>query len=116
MRGRRSTRGQLRSTLRKPFRSLDLSEHLQLCFLGFVRRIEGRLTHTATTYVYVCLIDFQSGGPYYDVLLGRLDGLVANQSGADNGLPSPFEPVDSIIQKFAAVGLNTTDVVVLSGN
>lgn len=41
---------------------------------------------------------------------------MANQSGADNGLPSPFEPVDSIIQKFAAVGLNTTDVVVLSGN
>lgn len=56
-----------------------------------------------------------SGGPYYNVLLGRKDGLVANQSGADNGLPSPFEPIDSIIQKFGAVGLNTTDVVVLSG-
>ncbi|TVU31234.1 hypothetical protein EJB05_22914, partial [Eragrostis curvula] len=56
-----------------------------------------------------------SGGPYYDVLLGRRDGLVANQSGADNGLPSPFEPIDSIIQKFSDVGLNTTDVVVLSG-
>jgi len=40
---------------------------------------------------------------------------VANQSGADNGLPAPFEPIDSIIQKFNAVGLNTTDVVVLSG-
>lgn len=56
-----------------------------------------------------------SGGPYYDVLLGRKDGLVANQSGADSGLPSPFEPIDSIIHKFDAVGLNTTDVVVLSG-
>ncbi|XP_062205629.1 peroxidase N-like [Phragmites australis] len=56
-----------------------------------------------------------SGGPYYDVLLGRRDGLVANQSGANNGLPSPFEPINSIIQKFNAVGLNTTDVVVLSG-
>ncbi|XP_062200954.1 peroxidase N-like [Phragmites australis] len=56
-----------------------------------------------------------SGGPYYDVLLGRRDGLVANQSGANNSLPSPFEPIDSIIQKFNAVGLNTTDVVVLSG-
>jgi peroxidase len=40
---------------------------------------------------------------------------VANHSGADNGLPSPFEPIDSIIQKFDDVGLNTTDVVVLSG-
>uniref|UniRef100_A0A804LZ93 Peroxidase n=1 Tax=Zea mays TaxID=4577 RepID=A0A804LZ93_MAIZE len=56
-----------------------------------------------------------SGGPYYDVLLGRRDGLVANQSGANSGLPSPFEPIDSIIHKFAAVDLNTTDVVVLSG-
>jgi len=56
-----------------------------------------------------------SGGPYYNVLLGRKDGLVANHSGADNGLPSPFEPIDSIIQKFDDVGLNTTDVVVLSG-
>lgn len=56
-----------------------------------------------------------SGGPYYDVLLGRRDGLVANQQGADNGLPSPFEPISSIVQKFADVGLDTTDVVVLSG-
>ncbi|KAG8088035.1 hypothetical protein GUJ93_ZPchr0010g9578 [Zizania palustris] len=56
-----------------------------------------------------------SGGPYYDVLLGRRDGLVANQSGADNGLPAPFEPINSIISKFRDVGLDTTDVVVLSG-
>ncbi|KAI5022173.1 hypothetical protein ZWY2020_058903 [Hordeum vulgare] len=56
-----------------------------------------------------------SGGPYYDVLLGRRDGLKANQSGADNGLPSPFEPISSIVQKFADVGLDTKDVVVLSG-
>lgn len=41
---------------------------------------------------------------------------MANQSGANNGLPSPFEPIDKIIQKFGDVGLNTTDVVVLSGN
>jgi uncharacterized protein YciW len=40
---------------------------------------------------------------------------VANQAGADNGLPSPFEPISSIVQKFADVGLDTTDVVVLSG-
>jgi len=56
-----------------------------------------------------------SGGPNWSVLLGRRDGLVANQSGADNGLPSPFDPIDTIISKFNAVGLNTTDVVVLSG-
>ncbi|XXG51335.1 hypothetical protein AAC387_Pa02g5133 [Persea americana] len=56
-----------------------------------------------------------SGGPTWKVLLGRRDGLVANQSGANNSLPSPFESVDQIIQKFAAVGLNITDVVSLSG-
>lgn len=48
------------------------------------------------------------------VALGRKDGLVANQSSANN-LPSPFEPLDSIIAKFQAVGLNITDVVALSG-
>ncbi|RWR79529.1 peroxidase N [Cinnamomum micranthum f. kanehirae] len=56
-----------------------------------------------------------SGGPTWKVLLGRRDGLVANQTGANNALPTPFESVDQIIVKFAAVGLNTTDVVALSG-
>ncbi|THU64304.1 hypothetical protein C4D60_Mb01t25040 [Musa balbisiana] len=37
----------------------------------------------------------------------------ANQTGADD-LPSPFDSIDTIIDKFVAVGLNTTDVVSLS--
>ncbi|VVB17058.1 unnamed protein product [Arabis nemorensis] len=57
---------------------------------------------------------FLSGGPQWRVALGRKDGLVANQSSANN-LPSPFEPLDAIIAKFLAVGLNVTDVVSLSG-
>ncbi|KAK2972920.1 hypothetical protein RJ640_015635, partial [Escallonia rubra] len=56
-----------------------------------------------------------SGGPTWKVLLGRRDGLVANQSGANSGLPSPFESLDVITAKFVAVGLNLTDVVSLSG-
>ncbi|XP_062213801.1 peroxidase N-like [Phragmites australis] len=56
-----------------------------------------------------------SGGPDYDVLLGRRDGLVANQSGADSNLPQPIDRINEIIKKFKDVGLNTTDVVVLSG-
>ncbi|XP_038901470.1 peroxidase N [Benincasa hispida] len=56
-----------------------------------------------------------SGGPSWKVLLGRRDGLVANKTGADQGLPSPFESLDDIINKFVAVGLNITDVVALSG-
>ncbi|URD74805.1 peroxidase [Musa troglodytarum] len=66
------------------------------------------LTIAARDSVYL------SGGPYWSVLLGRRDGLVANQTGANN-LPSPFDSIDTIIGKFAAVGLNTTDVVSLSG-
>ncbi|XP_042400318.1 peroxidase N-like [Zingiber officinale] len=56
-----------------------------------------------------------SGGPSWRVLLGRRDGLVANQTGANANLPSPFDSISAIISKFAAVGLNTTDVVALSG-
>lgn len=48
-------------------------------------------------------------------MLGRRDGLVANQTGANNGLPSPFDTLPTIISKFAIVGLNVTDVVSLSG-
>ncbi|KAJ6325905.1 hypothetical protein OIU78_013071 [Salix suchowensis] len=43
-----------------------------------------------------------SGGKSWRVLLGRRDGLVANQTGANARLPSPFEDVDTIINKFAA--------------
>lgn len=58
----------------------------------------------------------QSGGPTWKVLLGRRDGLVANQTGANSNLPSPFDSINTIISKFAAVELNTTDVVALSGS
>ncbi|WOL02616.1 hypothetical protein Cni_G11335 [Canna indica] len=56
-----------------------------------------------------------SGGPSWRVLLGRRDGLAANQTGANINLPAPFDPIDTIKQKFEAVGLDNTDVVALSG-
>ncbi|KAD5961611.1 hypothetical protein R6Q59_014735 [Mikania micrantha] len=56
-----------------------------------------------------------SGGTSWPVLLGRRDGLVANQTGANLMLPAPFESVGNITRKFEAVGLNLTDVVSLSG-
>ncbi|XP_015068983.1 peroxidase N-like [Solanum pennellii] len=56
-----------------------------------------------------------SGGPFWKVLLGRRDGLAANFSGSSNGLPAPFDPLNTIISKFQDVGLNLTDVVSLSG-
>ncbi|XP_024983033.1 peroxidase N-like [Cynara cardunculus var. scolymus] len=56
-----------------------------------------------------------SGAPSWKVLLGRRDGLVANQTGANTNLPGPNESIGIIAAKFAAVGLNLTDVVSLSG-
>ena len=49
----------------------------------------------------------QSGGPTWNVLLGRRDSLTANQSGANSSIPSPFEGLSNITSKFSAVGLNT---------
>ncbi|PIA53334.1 hypothetical protein AQUCO_00900126v1 [Aquilegia coerulea] len=56
-----------------------------------------------------------SGGPSWKVLLGRRDGKVSNQTTANSALTTPFETVDQLTAKFAAVGLDTTDLVSLSG-
>ncbi|BAT96462.1 Peroxidase 53 [Vigna angularis] len=56
-----------------------------------------------------------SEGPSWTVLLGRRDSLTANQAGANTSLPSPFESLANITSKFSAVGLDTTDLVALSG-
>ncbi|KAJ0096664.1 hypothetical protein Patl1_28756 [Pistacia atlantica] len=66
------------------------------------------LTLAAREAVYVV------GGPYWALPLGRRDGLTANETEA-NELPSPFEPLDNIIRKFSAKGLDLRDTVVLSG-
>ena len=63
----------------------------------------------------ICFFFLQAGGPSWSVLLGRRDGLVANQSGANNSIPTPFESLANITAKFAAVGLNPNDLVALSG-
>ncbi|XAR70042.1 Peroxidase [Bertholletia excelsa] len=56
-----------------------------------------------------------AGGPSWTVLVGRRDSKTANQSLANTAIPSPFENLTSIINKFNAVGLNVNDVVALSG-
>lgn len=48
-------------------------------------------------------------------MLGRRDGSVTNKIAANVFIPTPSESVNQIIAKFVAVGLNTTDVVALSG-
>jgi peroxidase len=56
-----------------------------------------------------------AGGPSWTVLLGRRDSLTANLAGANSSIPSPIESLSNITFKFSAVGLNTNDLVALSG-
>ncbi|XP_058079111.1 peroxidase A2-like [Magnolia sinica] len=56
-----------------------------------------------------------SGGPSWNVLLGRRDSTTANFNLANTALPAPFENLTILIAKFAAQGLDTTDLVALSG-
>ncbi|XP_025605720.1 peroxidase N isoform X2 [Arachis hypogaea] len=56
-----------------------------------------------------------SGGPFWNVLLGRRDGTISNGTLASQVLPTPFDPLNTIISKFTNAGLNLTDVVALSG-
>ncbi|XP_022153868.1 peroxidase 2-like [Momordica charantia] len=56
-----------------------------------------------------------AGGPCWEVQLGRRDRRTANLQGANTSLPSPFENVTQLKQKFRRVGLDSTDLVALSG-
>ncbi|GLT71783.1 hypothetical protein SLA2020_437780 [Shorea laevis] len=56
-----------------------------------------------------------AGGPSWDVFLGRRDGTTANRTGANSNLPGPTLALDVLKQMFLDVGLNTTDLVALSG-
>ncbi|KAM3740899.1 hypothetical protein ACB098_08G134400 [Castanea mollissima] len=56
-----------------------------------------------------------AGGPTWEVQLGRRDSKSANQAGANTSIPSPFESLSNITAKFTAVGLDSTDLVALSG-
>jgi peroxidase len=57
----------------------------------------------------------QADGPNWKVPLGRRDGLTANQSLANTALPAPFHPLETLKKKFSDQGLDTTDLVALSG-
>uniref|UniRef100_A0A7N0VDY9 Peroxidase n=1 Tax=Kalanchoe fedtschenkoi TaxID=63787 RepID=A0A7N0VDY9_KALFE len=55
-----------------------------------------------------------SGGTSWEVPLGRRDGKTASEKAADEQLPPPTESLTTIYRRFAAKGLNATDLVVLS--
>ncbi|GAB2276582.1 Peroxidase 63 [Dionaea muscipula] len=55
------------------------------------------------------------GGPYYPVLLGRLDSRVSKSSSVDGNLPVPSMTADQIIGIFARNGFSVQEMVALSG-
>ncbi|KAK4839346.1 hypothetical protein QYF36_021222 [Acer negundo] len=55
------------------------------------------------------------GGPNWQVQLGRRDSTTANRAGADANLPLANDGFDVVQQKFADQGLDSIDLVALSG-
>ena len=58
---------------------------------------------------------FQSGGPAWEVQMGRKDGMTASKEAANNNIPAPHSTVDVLLAKFENVGLTLKDMVALSG-
>lgn len=57
-----------------------------------------------------------TGGPSWDVPLGRRDSLGASISGSNNNIPAPNNTFQTILTKFKLKGLNIVDLVALSGS
>jgi peroxidase len=56
-----------------------------------------------------------SGGPFFDVPLGRLDSFAPASSALVGTLPAPFFDVPTLIEAFGNRSLDTADLVALSG-
>ncbi|XP_043723696.1 peroxidase P7-like [Telopea speciosissima] len=55
------------------------------------------------------------GGPTWDVQLGRRDSTTASRTTANNDIPSPALDLSALISNFKKQGLDTKDLVALSG-
>ncbi|RVW40918.1 hypothetical protein VitviT2T_011892 [Vitis vinifera] len=55
------------------------------------------------------------GGPSWTVQLGRRDSTTASRTDANNNIPSPFMDLPALITRFSNQGLDTKDLVALSG-
>ncbi|XP_024525726.1 peroxidase A2-like [Selaginella moellendorffii] len=56
-----------------------------------------------------------TGGPSWEVLLGRRDSLTANRTAANVLIPPPIADVPKLVSMFATMGLTEVDMVTLSG-
>ncbi|XP_012572636.1 peroxidase 17-like [Cicer arietinum] len=57
-----------------------------------------------------------TGGPEWEVRLGRLDSLTANQEDSNNIMPSPRANASTLINLFKKYNLSVKDLVALSGS
>lgn len=57
----------------------------------------------------------QLGGPSWTVQLGRRDSTTASRTDANNNIPTPFMDLPALINSFSKQGLDTNDLVALSG-
>ncbi|CAL4944534.1 unnamed protein product [Urochloa decumbens] len=55
-----------------------------------------------------------SGGPFFPIELGRLDGLNSTASSVPGQLPQPNQTMNQLLAVFKAHGLNMSDLVALS--
>ncbi|KAI9201328.1 hypothetical protein LWI28_021714 [Acer negundo] len=56
-----------------------------------------------------------SGGPSWELPLGRRDSKTASLSGSNNNIPPPNSTIQNLITLFKRQGLNEADLVALSG-
>ncbi|XP_061985589.1 peroxidase 40-like [Populus nigra] len=56
-----------------------------------------------------------SGGPGWEVQMGRRDSLTASKAAATNNIPAPNSSVATLVANFQNVGLTQNDMVALSG-
>ncbi|XP_042492416.1 peroxidase 72-like [Macadamia integrifolia] len=57
-----------------------------------------------------------TGGPSWEIQLGRRDSRTASFSGSNTGIPAPNNTFQTILTKFKLQGLNIVDLVALSGS
>ncbi|KFK34345.1 hypothetical protein AALP_AA5G133200 [Arabis alpina] len=57
-----------------------------------------------------------TGGPNWEVYLGRRDARDANLNGSNNNIPSPNSTIQTLVTKFYLHGLDLTDLVALLGS
>lgn len=77
--------------------------------------VRSELVESNKIYLFNFL-NLQSGGPHYEVPLGRRDGLTfATRDATLANLPAPTENASAILTSLAIKNFDATDVVALSG-